>query len=110
MRDAQRRDQIFVALACGRRRVALSLLSDHQELTLPDLADEIAEREHRRSLTDIPPETVRELYLELYHQHVPRLESADLVTYSQDQDRVAVTDLGREVERQLLTPVESLLS
>ncbi|MFC7028434.1 hypothetical protein ACFQH8_15365 [Halomicroarcula sp. GCM10025710] len=54
MRDAQRRDQIFVALACERRRVALSLLSDHQELTLPDLADEIAEREHRRSLTDIP--------------------------------------------------------
>ncbi|MFC6864462.1 hypothetical protein ACFQGE_13470 [Halomicroarcula sp. GCM10025817] len=110
MRDAQRRDQVFLALADERRRRTLSLLADHTELTLPDLADEVAEREHRTTLADIPPEEVCQLYLELYHRHVPQLESADLVTYSQEQDRVAVTELGQTVERTLLEPVESILS
>ncbi|MFC7020541.1 MULTISPECIES: DUF7344 domain-containing protein [Haloarcula] len=110
MRDAQRGDQVFIALADERRRRALSLLADHTELTLPDLADEIAEREHRTSLADIPPEAVCQLYLELYHRHVPQLEAADLVTYSQEQDRLAVTELGQKVDQTLLESVESLLS
>ena len=110
MRDAERCDKIFSALSDERRRLALAFLAEHQEMTLPDLADQIAERERRTALSDISPEWVTTLYLELYHSHVPRLEDADLVTYSQEHDRVMVTELGDHVCQSVLEPVEALLS
>ncbi|MFC6975965.1 hypothetical protein ACFQL1_16745 [Halomicroarcula sp. GCM10025709] len=101
-------DELFRALADSRRRVALSRLSTHQDLTLPDLADELAEIEHGRPLTEIDPESVTELYFDLYHSHVPCLVAADLVEYDQAQDHVAITDRGDAAQSELIEQAQAL--
>lgn len=87
----------FAALAHGRRRRVLSCLCEHETVALADVADEIAIREWGMSITEIPEEAVSEIYMELYHRHVPTLEDADLVRYDQERDLVAISDRGKEV-------------
>ncbi|WP_436910634.1 DUF7344 domain-containing protein [Halosimplex marinum] len=71
------------------RRYVVETLERHDcELTLADLADEVARREHDRPVSEIDSETVSELYLALYHTHVPKLAEGDAVRYDQESDTV----------------------
>lgn len=87
-----------------RRRAAVVVLQAYGEsLTLPDLADEVAIREHGTALTRIHPEDVLRTYLSLYHTHVPKLESAGVVEYDQEADIVSPSN------RDLLDRLDPLL-
>lgn len=59
-------------------------------MALADLADEVAARENGTPITQTSAEEVKRIYISLYHTHVPKLEAADVVRYSQDQDMVAL--------------------
>lgn len=92
------RSTLHDLLTSERRRHVLSCLADHGRLALPDLADEVAEREHDASLPQVPEDAVLTIYLSLYHTHVPKLAAADVVTYDQDTDRVALVDDASAVD------------
>lgn len=95
-------DTVFELLSNRRRRTLLAVLARHgYSLTLADLADEVAAREHDAPVSDVPEEDVLVIYLTLYHQHVPKLESADVVRYEQDRDLVARGENAPVVERVL---------
>ena len=91
-------DVLFALLSNARRRHALRRLLAHGDLSLPDLADEVAVAERGRPLPEIDPDAVLDVYLSLYHTHVPKLAGAGLATYDQDGDFVTATDAGRELE------------
>lgn len=92
-------DEVFDVLSDSRRRTALEVLIAHEvPLALADLADEVAVREHDARITDISEETVRDVYLSLYHKHVPKLREADVVRYHQERDLVALSDHADHVE------------
>lgn len=83
-------DEAFALLSSRRRRLAIDVMRTHdEELTLPDLAERVAERETGRSLPDISPERVSRTYLSLYHDHLPRLLDAGVLAYDQERDLVA---------------------
>uniref|UniRef100_UPI00374D37D5 DUF7344 domain-containing protein n=1 Tax=Natronococcus roseus TaxID=1052014 RepID=UPI00374D37D5 len=63
-------------------------------MALADLADELVVEEHGTTIDGISAEVVTELYLCLYHQHIPTLEDAGLVTYNQERDLVTITQTG----------------
>lgn len=85
-------NSVFRALADKRRRSVLCCLQKHQTVTLPDLAEHVAEQERETDVTAISEEWVRDLYLLLYHTHIPKLEEAGLVRYDQAEDLVIRTD------------------
>lgn len=90
------------SLVQHRRRSLLleCLLEFNEPVSLPDLADEVAVREYENELTEIPAEEVKDIYLSLYHSHIPKLAEAGLVEYDQESDLVASTpnvELGRYV-------------
>lgn len=91
-------DELLALLADFRRRTAYRVLLSHDELSLPDLADEVAVAEREDSLPEIDPDEVLEVYFSLYHTHVPKLADAGLVTYDQPTDHVSVTETGRALE------------
>jgi len=95
------RDTIHDLLSEKRRRFALSCLVDHDSLALPDLADEVAEREHEGALPEIPEEAVLRTYLALYHNHIPKLSRAGVVTYDQKSDRVALAENADSLKQHL---------
>lgn len=90
--EASEVDAALEALADARRRRALRCLQPHRELTLPDLAEEVTVKEADAPLPELPAERVQEVYFSLYHTHVPKLEAAGLVRYSQERDLVECRD------------------
>lgn len=81
-------DRIFDLLANQRRRELLVALSKYTTpISLPRLADEITEAEYDVPSEQRPKERHR-IYMSLYHTHVPKLEAARVVSYSQPEDSV----------------------
>lgn len=105
-------ESVFRVLASRRRRLALGCLTEHATVALADLAEWVAEREAEEEIIDVPPEEVREVYLSLYHTHVPKLEDAGLVHYGQESDLVRrteeavplLTEAGEEVDSLIPQP------
>ncbi len=87
-------DAVFDVLANARRRTVVRMLMTHGDVALPDLADEVAVAEHDRPLTEIDGDAVQQVYLSLYHTHVPKLADVEFVAYDQDTDYVALADVG----------------
>lgn len=83
-------DVLFDVLSSERRRFALYCLERYQTpMALADLADEVSLMESGAdTLLDVSAEQVKETYLDLYHCHIPKLEEANLLNYSQEKDTV----------------------
>lgn len=76
-------------LANPRRRHTLRVVREHgEEMALPDVADEVAVREHDCPLPEVSAETVSDIYISIYHDHLPRLVDAELLRYDQERDLV----------------------
>ena len=85
-------DALLELLAHSRRRHALSCLGRHEELTLADLAEQVAQQETGVAVANLPAERVARVYFSLYHTHVPKLEAAAVVSYHQERDLVTRRD------------------
>ena len=85
-------DEALRVLADYRRRLTVAVVRDHDEpISLPDVADEVAVREHGRPLPELSGETVAEVYISIYHDHLPRLIELGLLSYDQERDLVLPT-------------------
>jgi len=92
-------DPVFTAMANERRRIALYFLQKHRTVSLPDLAELVAEREYGKNVCELSGDRVKRLYLAFYHDHIPVLENADLVRYEQESDLVVRSeDLRSKIE------------
>lgn len=84
---------LFDLFSEERRRHVVDCLAEHRTtMALADLADEVATREHDAPLTEIPAEDVKQIYMSLYHNHVPKLANAGVVAYHQEPDMVLPVD------------------
>lgn len=80
-------------VARRRRRALIGCLREFDEpVSLPDLADEIAVEETGKALSAISGERVKDIYLALYHRHIPDLVAAGHIEYDQDTDLVFIAD------------------
>lgn len=105
-------DQLFDALANGRRRQILAVLGDGESsLPLSDLARALARREagvatdgdgggraDHVSVRREHEELADQLKITLHHRHLPRLAEAGLVNYDDEAKRVELGDLPAEIE------------
>lgn len=86
----ERIDDALSVLSHRRRRVTIEVMRTHEDtLTLADLAEEVTSRLTGRPIVDVDAETVAEVYISLYHDHLPRLVEAGLLEYDQDRDLVS---------------------
>lgn len=86
-------DTLFGVLANNRRRIILSVLKNRREshsnqssfLTVEELAEAVAEREHERSTSECTDEDITRIVLSLQHCHLPKLADMGLIVYDRDQ-------------------------
>lgn len=99
-RDQLSTDTVLELLAHPLRRELVSCLRTYEEpLTVADTADEIAIATNGGiPLTEIAPETVAEIYMELYHTHIPRLADHEVVRYDQERDLVALSEKADQLD------------
>lgn len=83
--------ECFLLLSNRKRLLLLRILNESSEacavsLSLRELAERIAERTY-----EFPSaEEISGIRLGLYHNHIPRLEEANVVFYDRDDDTVEV--------------------
>lgn len=98
-------DAVLSLFAERRRRLAVSCLEQHEEaLSLADLAEDIAIEETDASRSDIDRQDVSHVYLNLYHNHVPRLEDHGIVEYEQERGLIRLSE-GTDPVLEILTDV-----
>jgi hypothetical protein len=103
-------DDLFGVLSHHRRRCIIECLTLYgSPMTLPDLADECVVMEHQCAFDEIPAETVKRMYMSLYHTHIPKLVEADVVEYDQESDSVALGQNADQLDSRL-TLTRSTLS
>lgn len=100
---------LFRVLQNRRRRIALRHLRTHRTLTLPDLAELVADGETTEPFTELPPEAVRDVYFSLYHTHIPMLVEAGLARYEQDDDVVGIVDSAAATLADVRDMVDALI-
>lgn len=89
--DGSTLDVVFEALAHQRRRYLVQCLREEPR-ALSDVAMEVAAQETDSPTADQPTDLAQDVYLSLYHRHVPKLEEAGIVQYDHDKKVVALTD------------------
>lgn len=101
--DGLSTDTIFNLLSHQLRRELLRCLQDYDEpLALADAADELAVATNDvSSLTDVDPETVKQIYMALYHSHIPKLADYNVVEYDQERDMIVLADHMAQIDRLL---------
>jgi len=78
--------------ADDRRRSLIRVLASHdRELTLNDVTKEVVTRQIDGDITDVPGETVIRVAHSLYHNHLPRLADAGVVTFNPGRKLIAPT-------------------
>lgn len=102
-------DDISEMLSHHRRRYVIECLGQYDSpMSLPDLADECVVMEHEQALDDIPAEAVKDMYMSLYHQHIPKLVEIGAIEYDQDRDLVTAGPVIAELHTHMDLTRESL--
>lgn len=83
-------DEVFEAIDHPRRRyLVFSLLVEDQPVALVDVATELHAWEESIPVDDVDPEDAKPVMASLYHVHVPKLRTLGIVTYDEQERRVA---------------------
>ena len=96
------KDSVFGLLSTRRRRLVLRYLrSTSGPVAMRDLAAQVAAWEN-----DIEPEAVtykqrKRVYTSLYQSHLPKMRDSNVVEYDRNRGRVALTELGSDLDRYL---------
>lgn len=85
-------DQLVSCLQHRYRRWTLWCLAQTDaSLHLADVAREIAHRESSTAKTTPTEDTARSIYIQLYHNHIPKLNETDMVSFNSDEKLVSLT-------------------
>lgn len=102
--DSVVRNGEYQILRNRRRRYTLYCLKTSETpMAVADLADEIVRWE-----TDASPPAVQDVreqvYISLYHCHLPKLAEADLVSFDSDRKLVDLRDTAEDLPRSAVQP------
>lgn len=101
-------DDLFDILSDQRRRFVLQSLGEAgTPVAFDELVDDVAEREHGASISDIPAEEVDRVRLSLYHSHIPKLDDANLVEFRAKREQVSLSVDSEQVEALLELATQS---
>lgn len=82
-------DQLFEILKNQRRRRVLQyLLEVEEEVTLDNLAEEIAARETGKDIKQITSQERKRVYVGLYQCHLPKMDDYGAISYNKPRGRI----------------------
>lgn len=88
------------------QRAALTALQQHVSMSVTDIAEYLASREHD-DITDVPEEEVADIENELRRIHIPELEERSHVRYDETREVVSLLGRGADARVDVSAGVES---
>lgn len=95
---SETQNTLFNALSNHRRRYTLYACNsaDNGELTLSDVAEQVAAWEYGKPVAEITSDERKRVYTSLQQHHLSTLEDADLIEL--DGDRIRLTEKAEQME------------
>lgn len=75
--------EIFDAMSVRRRRYVLYYLQEEEVADIDAVATHVVAQEQDISIDEIPDDVISTIRVDLFHNHLPKLQSAALVEYDQ---------------------------
>ncbi|QFU84757.1 DUF7344 domain-containing protein [Natronorubrum aibiense] len=96
-------------LCCDQhRRIVLAIIIKEQRpLSLNDLSKSIVRHNHHLTITEVPAEEVTQIYLSLYHIHIPKLVANGVLEYDRERQLVQPTERLEQLEPYLATIIDA---
>jgi len=91
-------DRAFEALADTRKRYVAYHLLDVGGADVQELAEHVAARECDGTVTAAPEDHAEAVRLDLYHNHLPKLDALDVVEYDRRSGAVRYRELPQAFE------------
>jgi len=88
------RDDIFHVLQCRRRRLVLKFLQEYDgdgSVPMRDIAEHVAAVEHDTTVDGLASRQRQRVYIALYQDHLPKMDTAGIIDYDQSRGHVAPT-------------------
>ncbi len=87
------KDEIFHLLQASRRRDVIAYLMDNDEpIKMGDLAEIVSAKEHDTTVAELTSTQRQRVYIPLYQEHLPKLDTKGIIEYNQQRGIVRPTD------------------
>lgn len=97
-------DLVFDILSNTRRRMVLYYLRQHSgPATVQEIAEEIAALENDIDPSELSRQQQKRVYVSLYQTHLPKLETAGVIEYDDEDGRVSLSARAMDIDG-YLTP------
>jgi len=104
-------DELLEALTAERRRMALYYLDRAESLTLGELSRRVAAAEAGASNpATVAEDDLRAVYLDLYHNHLPKLSECDVVEHDDETGRIECPASRTDILDAVVDGVEAVWS
>jgi len=91
------KDELYTLLSNHRRRYVIHFCKQAEgPITLSDLAEKVAAREHDKSVAEITSAERKRVYTSLQQTHLNRLADAGMISY--DGDKVELTEEAAQLD------------
>lgn len=80
-----------------RRRYLCYTLYENDEWTLPELAEKIAAWENDVPVAAVTEDQLRDVYVSLYHAHVPKLVEIGVITFDEKRELIRADQHAEQV-------------
>jgi len=90
-------DHVYEALGHKRRRYLCYTLLESTEWSLTDLATKIAAYENDCFESDVPASQREQVFVSLYHVHVPKLVAEDVIRFDETDEVIEPGPNARQV-------------
>lgn len=95
-------DTVLELCSDERRRIVLAALAaDDRIWSIEDLVRTIVTERRQAEVDEVPDEAVARLRTSLHHNHIPQLESAGLVEYDAETNRLERTEHFEDLQPHL---------
>jgi len=103
-------DEIFEILNSARRRYVLYYLRrvDGGPVELTELARHIAAWENETTVEGLTQQQEKRVYVSLYQSHIPKLDTAGVVSYDRDEGLVSIEDEASVIDGYLSSDTGSV--
>lgn len=92
-------DTTFDLLSNPRRRFTLYYLSQHdEEMSLNEIAAEIAAWENQVEVEELSDAQQKRTYVSLYQTHLPKMTEVGVIEFDRDRSVVKLTEKAKELE------------
>jgi len=77
--DSEWLDEVFQLLGNSRRRAAIKLILEHENIGRTELVDRVSEIEYGQAIEDISSDERHTIHVSLTQTHLPRLEENGII-------------------------------